>query len=327
MWSPHAGAISFEEDATARYGCAGAIVGIKGSRLTEKSRRLLMSLKDTVEFLNSGGDEPLSRYIRAVRLFEFEVSIIYPRSFKRLIASPSSVIAPTGVLKTARILAISKILENIQGRPNQPSSIAISIRNLAADQVYQGISDQLFVPNGGWNQILSSKSAKSFDDRITKRLTLAQTAANIIDFSCRFSKEPPQNQPNRRKNLGGLETAKFIVRNSSGTAASDSTIKSRWRDYGSTAIFLYLILHHKFNLVPPKVQSAEFVDKLLDQADNRNELQSFFSAYHTVHADLSNLKYKLPAVDFAKWRQPTQLNIPRLSPEMRDLLSKWIQIG
>jgi hypothetical protein len=54
-----------------------------------------MSLKDTVEFLNSGDDEPLSRYIRAVRLFEFEVSIIYPRSFKRLIANPSSVIAPT----------------------------------------------------------------------------------------------------------------------------------------------------------------------------------------------------------------------------------------
>jgi hypothetical protein len=43
-----------------------------------------MSLKDTVEFLNSGDDELLSRYIRAVRLFEFEVSIIYPRSFKRL---------------------------------------------------------------------------------------------------------------------------------------------------------------------------------------------------------------------------------------------------
>jgi hypothetical protein len=45
-----------------------------------------MSLKEIVERLLRDGGESTSRYARAVKLFEFQISLFYQKSFDHLIA-------------------------------------------------------------------------------------------------------------------------------------------------------------------------------------------------------------------------------------------------
>ena len=47
---------------------------------------LIMSLKEIIEPLLRDGGEPMSRYTRAAKLFEFQISLFYQKSFEHLIA-------------------------------------------------------------------------------------------------------------------------------------------------------------------------------------------------------------------------------------------------
>ena len=66
-----------------------------------------MSLRHVVEFLIKGV-ESASRLRPAIRLFEFQVALFYPVSFKKLVARQNDVAAPTNKVKTARVFAAIK---------------------------------------------------------------------------------------------------------------------------------------------------------------------------------------------------------------------------
>jgi hypothetical protein len=61
-----------------------------------------MSLNEIVGLLI---DESISRYIRAISLFELQIAIFRPKSFERLIEAEVGLCAPTKILRTARIFA------------------------------------------------------------------------------------------------------------------------------------------------------------------------------------------------------------------------------
>ncbi|HEY2245224.1 MAG: hypothetical protein WAV38_17100 [Xanthobacteraceae bacterium] len=285
-----------------------------------------MSLKHIVELLIKDS-EPTSRFLRALRLFEFQVSVFYRKSFDLLVASESNVTAPTAKLKKAQILAAIKILEKIEADLKQKQNLSvISIRELAADENYQSIFDDVIVTNGGWSRIIQSISARAFDKNIAARCSEAETAVNIVDFSYRFSKHPASTRNTRRKNPGGVDSAKYVVRKAyKPIAGGESVVKKRWRKYSSPAIFLYLMLTQKFDLQPPQINSTEFVDKLLKQADNIDELRRYFCAYQTVHAALLDQKYKFPELNLDLGCSPLELNAAELSSDIKAAFDDWLK--
>jgi hypothetical protein len=199
---------------------------------------------------------------------------------------------------------------------------------IAPNQDYQSIYDNLFVPNGGWSKVLHSMQVGEFDEAIKEGRNSAQTAANIIDFSYRFSENPPNINYGKRKNPGGVEAAKYVVRNACKPACGESTIKGVWGSYRSTAIFLYLMLSQKnFDLQPPPLNSKKFADRLLRQADNVDEIRKYFRGYQIVQLALSHLKYEFPILDLDLGASPLQLHAPEFSTEMARWFSAWVQRG
>jgi hypothetical protein len=275
-----------------------------------------MSLKEIVTFLIRASDEPASRYHRALRLFEFEISLFDGRAFDRLIAGKGS-----NRLRTARTFATIKILEKLERDGNLDPAVT-SIENNIAHHEYRSIVD-LFLANGGWAQILKTSSVRWFDANITKQRKQAQTAVDIIDFSYRFWKNQPSVKTVGRKVPGGVEAAKYVVEKAYAPARGDTTIKVYWGRYRSASIFLYLILTRDFKLEPPKVSSAKFVDELLQQTGDIGQLRRYFCSYQQLCAALSNLNYKsFPPLDL-DLGSSTDLNAPPFSSEMIKMYAKW----
>jgi hypothetical protein len=284
-----------------------------------------MSLKQIVEQML---DESKHRYIRAIRLYEFQTAIYRPKAFERLIKARVGPRAPTEILRTARILAAIRVLEKIEVDQNHRKSI----RDLVADETYCSIFDDVIAVNDGWRRIRHSPSARNFD-RGTRlkgknKKPEAQAAANIVDYSYRFSKHLANVPHGKRKNPGGVDAAKYVVRNSVKPFVSKSSMKSYWRRYHFSAIFLFLMFNQQFDLRPPRVSSKKFLERLLRQTDNIEVLRRFFCAYQTVRAALLNLKYKqYPPLDLDLGCPPPQLDAAEFSPAMKKEFDAWVNNG
>jgi hypothetical protein len=287
----------------------------------------VMSLNHVVELLIKD-DGSISRYHRAISLFEFQVAIYHPSSFERLVATQGGVRAPTGILRTARIYAAIKILEKIEADLKHQNNVSVmSIRELAADENYQSVFDDVIATNGGWHRIRQSMTARELDDNIDARRDEAQVVANIVDFSYRFSKHLANAKYPGRKSPGGVDAAKYVVRKAYKPHISRSTMKNRWREYKLPAIFLYLTLNQKFDVWPCRVSSKEFPDALLQQVGNTDELRRYFCAYQTVRAALLDRKYKLfPVLDLDLGCSP-RLENAEFSPDISRAFEAWINCG
>jgi hypothetical protein len=284
-----------------------------------------MSLDQIVERLI---DETKSRYIRAISLYEFQTAIFRPKAFERLIKAQVGLRAPTEILRTARIFAAIRVLERIELNLNHNKSI----RNLVADETYRSIFDDVIAVNDGWRRIRHSPSVRNFDRgtrlKVKNRKVEAQAAANIVDYSYRFSKHLANVHHGKRINPGGVDAAKYVVRNSVKPFVSKSSMKDYWRRYQYSAIFLFLIFNQKFDLKPPRVGSTGFLERLLRQTDDIEELRRFFCAYQTVSAALSNLKYKqYPPLELDLGCPPPQLDAAEFPPAMKKEFDAWVKNG
>jgi hypothetical protein len=124
-----------------------------------------MSLDQIVKLIvdDSGTVSP---YLRAIRLFEFQVAIFNPNSFRKLVSAERNDRAPSQLLRTARIFAAIKFLEDIEAELRKGNADkAVSIKQLAENPDYQAIFDEVIAPNGGWSRIRHSVSAKRFDKK------------------------------------------------------------------------------------------------------------------------------------------------------------------
>ena len=283
-----------------------------------------MSLNQIVGLLI---DESQSLYIRAISLFEFQTAVYRPKAFERLIEAQVGLRAPTKILRTARIYAAIRILEDIEANLKQKKSDRVmSIQDSAANEEYRNIF-AVFAANGGWRRLRHSQSARNFDKSTMAKHIEAQVVANIVDFSCRYSKHLAGEQYPGRTNPGGVHAAKYVVRNGYKPTFGESTIKSRWREYQLPAIFLYLMHYQKFDVRPCRVGSKHFLDALLQQAGNTDELRRYFCAYQTVCAALLERKYKLfPVLDLDFGCSP-RLEAAEFSPDISRAFEAWINRG
>jgi hypothetical protein len=282
-----------------------------------------MSLKQIVELLI---DESQSLYIRAISLFEFQTAVYRPKAFEHLIEAQTGLRAPTKILRTARIHAAIKILEEIEAGLQKNSDSVTSIQDCAANEDYQNIF-AVFAANGGFRRLRHSQSARTFDRNTMAKDKEAQVVANIVDFSYRYSKHRAGEQYPGRSNPGGVHAAQYVVRNAYPPALGESTIKSRWREYQLPAIFLYLLHYHRFDMRARRVSSRNFLAALLQQAGNIDELRRYFCAYQTVRAALLDRKYKLfPVLDLDLGCSP-QLEAAEFSPDISRAFEAWINRG
>lgn len=125
-----------------------------------------------------------------------------------------------------------------------------------------------------------------------------------------------------------MDAAKYVVRKAVEPFVGESTMKNYWRKYQFPAIFLFLMFNRKFNLKPPRVSSKKFLEKLLRQADDFEELRRFFCAYQTVRAALSKLKYtQYPALDPELECSSPELDAAEFSPAMKKEFDAWVKDG
>ena len=265
-------------------------------------------------------------------MFEFQTAVFHPKSFERLIEAQEVLRAPTEILRTARIFVAIRVLEKIEADSKGSKKVrAISIQDLVADETYRSIFDDVIAANGGWSRIRHSPSARNFDRGThlkDKKKQKAQAAANIVDYSYRFSKHLANARYRKRRNPGGVDAARYVVRKAVQPVASESTMKGCWRKYQFPAIFLFLMYNQKFNLKPPRVSSKNFLEKLLRQAEDIDELRRFFCAYQTVRAALSKLKYKqYPALNLELECSPLELDAAEFSPDMNKEFDAWVKDG
>jgi hypothetical protein len=170
-------------------------------------RGIQMSLDGAVTAIVN--DENVSVYLRAIRLYELQVAIFYPLSFRALCAAETEARAADRWLRTARIYAGIRFLEQIESELRQArGSDTISISLLAQEPRFQTIFDNVIAPNGGWMRIRHSISNRTFDKRLAAQRDSAEVAAKIVDFSCRFEK-----MPDRGKYRGGVTAARYVVAN------------------------------------------------------------------------------------------------------------------
>lgn len=232
-------------------------------------------------------NSPLSD--RAIRLYEFQIAILHRPSFDRLLRAKDDAPAVTKRLKTARIFVALKWLEKIERDLKEQRSVRfIPLRDVAGDELYCHLFDDVFTKNGGWLRIRRSWDVRTFDEDIDARREEAQVVPNIIDFSYRFSIYCKD-----KKLKGGVENARLVVEKAPDykSRLGRSQIKQRWRDYKQSSIFLYLLLVHNFDLNPPRLNSKNFLDKLLKQTVNTVEIRRFFATYQAVHSALLTRGY------------------------------------
>ncbi len=230
-------------------------------------------------------------YMRAVLLFEFQLALFHPKSFRELVEG----MPPTGNRNHARLFAAIKLLEHIETQMQSKGEPLTLLKRLAANEDYSRIFDEVIAPGGSWRKIRHLPAAKEFDADLRAREHQAKAVACIIDFSYRFAR---LREAKGYKGRGGVTLARHVVRTcaSYGQKQSRSTMKTRWDEYRQASAFIYLLSSPQTPFSVPKVADVNFAVKLLQQIENKEGLRKFFSAYQEVTDVLKTRGYELPAL-------------------------------
>src|SRR5438046_295329 len=133
---------------------------------------MALDLDDTVRFLIQPSARD-SNYLRAIRLFEFQVCLFYPKAFSAKDDTKPQV--------NARLFAALSLLEHIEAETAAKGS-ALSLKALAANPQYAQVFDHILLKSG-WRRIRNLPSSTEFDEQIKIRSDEAASVAKLIDFS------------------------------------------------------------------------------------------------------------------------------------------------
>jgi hypothetical protein len=102
-----------------------------------------------------------------------------------------------------------------------------------------------------------------------------------------------------------------------------STLKTRWREYGITAAFSYLLFVQKFELMPPLVSSAKFFPILLTQVEDTNHITEFFQAYRHLCDVLGTRGYGFPRMSAIEGNSTLVLPVDPFPTDVEEAIKKY----
>jgi hypothetical protein len=137
------------------------------------------------------------------------------------------------------------------------------------------------VMEDGWTEVRKRPSDREFDHDLAARMEKAQFAGNVIDFFC----SSPVVSIRGKQKRTSLSVAHYIVRNAQ--KRGKTTSKADWSEFASQAVLVHLLLVQQFELLPPKIATTSFAEKLLDQVRDIELLAQFFAAYNFVLTKLA----------------------------------------
>jgi hypothetical protein len=246
-----------------------------------------------------------SVFLKAIRLFEFQVSIFAPNSQKLQL--------------DARVLVAIRILEHIQKSfPNVSDEATLT--ELLRLPEYGDIVNIVF-QSGGWRRIRQLWGAREFDKQLAIMVEQAKVVARLAEFSYRFERLMPTD-PRKAGPAMARECLNEVRKKGGGY--STGTLKSRWSEYGSAAALQYVLLIQKIGPKLLKVNKVNFVEKLVSQTSDVDSLRNFFAAYRDVSKVLRPRGYDSPllALDNLKKVKP-ELPIREFSEKMRKAIQDY----
>jgi hypothetical protein len=262
-------------------------------------------LAETARTLTS--QNGMSAYLRAIRLFEFQIWLFYPEEM--------------GVVRDARLLAALKLLEHIEKRILQANNKKeLSWHDLSNDSDYVEVFEQVFLRSGGWGAIRNIWSTKEFEEQVQITVGRSRVIAKILDFSYRFT----MLKANDRRRAG-VTMARSIVRKSPSYKYRRrlGTLKQRWSAYKTTAAFLYLLFIQKFHVMPPSISSSQFSKILLKQAADVEHLAEFFQAYRHVCEVLHIRGYNFPRINAVDGRPVQSLPYDPFPTDVEEAIKNY----
>jgi hypothetical protein len=174
---------------------------------------------------------------------------------------------------------------------------------------------------GAQISIRSLWNTREFDEQLAIRMKEAKTVAYLADFTYRFSRLKPNDS-----RTGGITMARYVVKgvNSNKKGFSESTLKTRWREYKFMAAFQYLILIKKIDLKPLRLSKKHFVENLLRHASDIERLRTLFGAYAEVSKALRPRGYASDPISghFLKGIKPN-LSVEKFSECEEKLISAY----
>src|ERR1700682_835465 len=205
----------------------------------------MMELADVAKLLCDPNTTE-SAYLKAIKLFEFQVSIFVPNS--------------VAIQADGRVLVAIRILEHIQKSFPDVSDVT-KLTELLKLPGYAEIADVVF-QSGGWRWIRQLWNGREFDEQLSIRRNEARIVAQLADFSYRFAKSMPNDS---RKGGSTMARACLNAVNAKNKGYSTRTLKNRWQEYGSAAALQYVLLIQKIGPKPLKLNKVGFVERLISQ--------------------------------------------------------------
>ncbi len=253
-------------------------------------------LQDMVQLLTDQRPEQFP-YERAIRLFQFQVWMLYPdQKFTALAGLTAATkvldyIADKGFgeeqeLKQRSTYSWRAPFINLSDRPAQTLDIVSSHRKIRG---YEAVYDTFIADLGGLPALLNALPPSGLDKEIRNRIESCSVVSDLMHYRLRYALTMgPSGKASTHRH------AKFFVwwptRQMTGRrgvripekAPSPKTMDKWWKEWERTAVFLFLNDRCDFKLFPAAADDELFVEKLLTAANDIDKLKRFFGAYAFV---------------------------------------------
>ena len=239
---------------------------------------------------------------RAVRLFQFRIWILF--------SGRNDASAP----KWGELIAAAKFLDRMEEdyfaneesarlyREDSPSSIDLTskppqtlnrIERFRKDNnAYRETYDRLIGRRGGLLAVLNTPRPSDFDQAVRLRFDRMHIVSDLIDYRLRYIQHNSSNRkadadPNRANHnhamfFGWWPTHRVPGgrgRTPANKSVSPKTMRTWWKKFESSALFIYLIRKHDFHQLPMDTDDNSFVDNLLRESKDSKEILRFLGAY------------------------------------------------
>ena len=263
---------------------------------------IVFNLEDAMTLLAHQRDERFEGE-RAICLFQFRTWILFSDSEGAKYVHWAGLIAAVKLLEQMdgdhfieeedvrlRSEGESLPLVNLGDRPPQTLRRIDTLRNHSS--AYRQIYDRFIGRRGGLLGLLHVPTPSEFDQAINSRIDRMHIVSELIDYRLRYIQHSSQDlrlaaEPNGANYNHAVffcwwptrEVKSERGRTSPNKSVSIKTMGTWWDKFERSALFVYLIQKHGFHQLPMDADDDGFVDNLLQESNNTEEMVRFLGSY------------------------------------------------